>query len=325
AALGDEAFLPPSRSDAHALFAFEEIVAAPVTWQFGARYERNRLASPGLSSRREGELSGSLGAVWQLDDQHSLALSVAHTGRAPNAQELLAYGAHAGTQSFEIGDASLDPERSLGLEASLRRKKGFVTGAVTLFAHRFSGYIFARPTGLVAIEHGGEWEFILADDPHAEAHGGGLPVYRSAQSDARFWGVEVETIWHLHESRGAQLDVRLAADLTRAQESGRNLPRIPAARTTAGITWATANWSVGAECQFVFDQNRIAANETSTDGYTLASAHVSRSFEFEHLHFDAFLRGTNLTNAEVRPHTSFVKDLAPLAGRGVVAGVRLSF
>ena len=32
-----------------------------------------------------------------------------------------------------------------------------------------------------------------------------------------------------------------------------------------------------------------------------------------------------LANAEARPHPSFVKDLAPLAGRGVVAGLRLSF
>ena len=38
-----------------------------------------------------------------------------------------------------------------------------------------------------------------------------------------------------------------------------------------------------------------------------------------------FLRGTNLSNAEARPHPSFVKDLAPLAGRGVVVGVRFSF
>ena len=55
------------------------------------------------------------------------------------------------------------------------------------------------------------------------------------------------------------------------------------------------------------------------------SAHLSRAAEFGHLRTEVFVRGTNLANAEARPHPSFVKDLAPLAGRGVVAGLRLSF
>ena len=40
---------------------------------------------------------------------------------------------------------------------------------------------------------------------------------------------------------------------------------------------------------------------------------------------EAFLRATNLSDREARPHTSFLKDLAPLPGRSVTVGVRLSF
>lgn len=324
-AVGDEAFLPSSRTDANAVFAFEEVAVDPVTWQFGARYEHARIASPGIRTRRDGELSASIGGVWKIDAVHALALSATHTGRAPNAQELFAHGAHAGTQSFELGDAALEAERSLGLEASLRRREGFLTGAITLFANRFNGYIFEQPTGLVAVEHEGEWEFLPAGDEELEAHGGGLPVYRYVQRDARFWGAEVETIWHLHEDRDRQLDLRLAADFTRAREGGRDLPRIPAARVTGGIAWAGAAWSAGAECQVVFDQDRIAANETPSDDYTLVSAYVARAFTLGHTELELFLRGTNLTNTEVRPHSSFVKELAPLGARSVVAGVRLAF
>lgn len=320
---GEEAFLPPSRTDTKALFAFEEVETHPVTWQFGARYERTEIDAPAFS-RRDGELAASVGAVWELDKVHAFAVSVAHTGRAPNAQELLADGAHAGTASYEIGNSNLRAERSLGIEASLRRKAGFVTGALTAFTNRFDGYIFGESTGLVAIDHGG-WEFIPADDPHAEAHDERLPVYRTVQRDARFWGVELETIWHLHESRGSQLDLRLAGDLTRARARGENLPRIPAARGIAGLAWTRGPWALGAECQFVFDQNRTAPDETASDGYTLLSAYVARRFEVGHLHAEFFARGANLTNDEARPHTSFVKDLAPLAGRSVTAGVRLSF
>ncbi len=177
----------------------------------------------------------------------------------------------------------------------------------------------------MAVEDDGAWKFVTPDSEEAEAQEGGLPVYRYVQRDARFWGAELETIWHLHESTKWNLDLRLAADFTRAREGGRNLPRIPAARTTGGISWSAGAWSAGAECQVVFDQNRAAANEAASDGYTLVSAHVSRTIELGRSHLGIFLRGSNLTDAEARPHTSFVKDIAPLAGRGAVAGVRLMF
>ena len=39
----------------------------------------------------------------------------------------------------------------------------------------------------------------------------------------------------------------------------------------------------------------------------------------------ARLRGSNLTDTEARPHPSFLKELAPLPGRSLTAGVRLAF
>lgn len=41
--------------------------------------------------------------------------------------------------------------------------------------------------------------------------------------------------------------------------------------------------------------------------------------------WDLFLRGTNLTNAEARVHTSFLKEIAPLPGRNLTVGLRSSF
>ena len=307
AAVGDEAFLPPSRTDTTALFAFEELAAGPISWQFGGRVERTKIAATGHSARRDDQFNGSAGGVWKPTSTYALTFSVTHTGRAPNAQERFADGPHAGTQSFEIGDPTLRAERSLSAELSLRRRTGFVTGAVTAFTNRFNGYIFEQPTGLVA------------------ADGGGLPVYRYVQRDARFWGLEAESLWHLHDRPDWQLDFRLAADFTWAREGGRDLPRIPAARTGVGLFWSTTAWSAGIESQFYSAQKRVAANETPSDRYALVSAHLSRAAEFGHLRTEVFVRGTNLANAEARPHPSFVKDLAPLAGRGVVAGLRLSF
>ena len=40
---------------------------------------------------------------------------------------------------------------------------------------------------------------------------------------------------------------------------------------------------------------------------------------------ELFLDGSNLLDEEARPHSSFLKDLVPLPGRGFVFGVRAFF
>jgi iron complex outermembrane receptor protein len=41
--------------------------------------------------------------------------------------------------------------------------------------------------------------------------------------------------------------------------------------------------------------------------------------------WEVFMDGTNLLDEEARPHTSFLKDLAPRPGRGIAFGVRAFF
>jgi len=38
-----------------------------------------------------------------------------------------------------------------------------------------------------------------------------------------------------------------------------------------------------------------------------------------------YVKGVNLTDAEARQHTSFLKDIASRGARGVVCGVKLTF
>ena len=321
---GEEAFLPNSTSRTEALFAFEELARGTITWQAGGRLERARIAADGHHARSETTFSGALGAVWRVAPEWTLALSATQTRRAPNAQELFADGPHAGTQAYEIGDDDLGTERSTGLEVSLRRRVGDVSGAVSVFTNRFAGYIFGQPTELVAVEHKGGWKFVDEHNPEAADHGG-LPVFRTVQRAANFWGFEVEALWHLHEAPGSQFDVRFTADFVRAKEGGRPLPRLPEARAGVGLLWASAAWTFGVDYLHAFPQRQVAAHETNSDGYRLLGANVSRALKFGAVEAEAFLRATNLADREARPHTSFLKDLAPLPGRSVTAGVRFSF
>jgi iron complex outermembrane receptor protein len=325
-AVGEEAFLPPTLTQTNALFIFEEGDFKPITWQLGARVERQTTDVTDSSSSNHDEtlLSASTGLVWTLTDSWTLGASLSRAERAPNAQELFADGAHIGTNTYEIGNPALDSEKSLAVDITLRKQLGWMTGSLTVFANRFDGYIHEQPTGLVAVQHDDHFHFHPPDDEEAE---GGLPVYEYVQRDAQFHGAELETIFHLHHSADQQVDVFVATDFVRARNrTDRNdLPRITPDRVKTGATWSNGRLTLGGEVQFVFRQNRVAEYETPSASYALVSADMSYRFTFDRAVFDLFLRGTNLTNDEARAHTSFLKDVAPLPGRSLTLGLRAVF
>jgi iron complex outermembrane receptor protein len=103
------------------------------------------------------------------------------------------------------------------------------------------------------------------------------------------------------------------------------LPRLPEARAGIGLLWASAAWSFGLDYLHAFPQRQVAAYESNSDGYRLLGASASRVLKLGALETEAFLRATNIGDREARPHTSYLKDLAPLPGRSLTAGVRFSF
>lgn len=309
AAAGDEAFLPPSVTTNTAVFLYEEIARGGISWQFGARVERQQVkpaASTGLDARAHTGASLSGGFVWKTGEAWSIALALNRSERAPNAQELYADGPHAGTGSYEIGDAGLGLERALGLDLSLRRRIGHVTGVATVFVNDFDGYIFEQATG--------EEE----DD---------LPVYAFTQRDARFHGAELELIAHLHNGGGSQFDVRLLADTVRGtNRSDRTpLPRIAPARIGVGLDYRRGALSFTTEVRHSLAQERTAPNETATGSHTLVNAAAVWRLKIGRIDTELFARGSNLNDTTARVHTSFLKDIAPLPGRDLTIGVRASF
>jgi iron complex outermembrane receptor protein len=340
-ALGAEAFLPRVKTETHAAFVFEEIALEPVRLQVGARYDHqandrraNEMFGPALS-RDYDAFSASAGLVYTPVEPYVIALSVAYTQRPPTYVELFANGPHIATNAFELGDPDLGKEHSLAFDLSLRKTAGRVTGAVTLFYNRFTDFITAEPTG----------EFGEPEENGEE----GLPVFAYRSADAHFVGGELEAIVHLTEhpvtepvvveSSGAKgapaathnphhLHLELKADYVYAQneETDRSLPRITPFRSSAALVYGWHDrFRTRVEGQYVRRQHRTAEFELPTDGYFLLNASVSYRLPVRSAELEVYLKGTNLTNEEARLHTSFLKDIAPLAGRGALLGLRASF
>lgn len=307
AAIGEEAFVPPTTTDNAAVFLFEELTRGPWNLQFGTRYEMQDVAADvfELPARSFSGVSGSVGVIFRPNASYAFSASLARAVRLPTSQELYANGPHIATGQFEIGDINLREETSVGLDLAVRKTAGRVRGELSLFNNQFDGYIFEMPTG--------EEE----DD---------LPVFRYSQSDARFRGIELDTHTELMHFGENHLELELGGDFVRATiDDGGNVPRIPPFRVSAGLRFRGVEWNGGAEVCRYADQNRIAGFEEATAGYTMVNADLGYRLVIAETIHEFLLRGTNLTDELARSHVSPLKERAPLPGRDVSLSYRLLF
>ncbi len=312
---GEEAYQPPTDSKIYSLFALEEAaVSDSLTLQLGGRFDWSDLDTSGFEvgaeddrSRFFATFSQSAGAVWDFSNPYSLALSVAHSERAPNGQELFTNGPHIATGSFEVGDQDLDIERSLGTDLTLRKTSGTVRGSIGGFYNHFWNYIALNPTGGVE------------DD---------LPVYRYEAVTADFIGFESQLAIFAIEKPGEEFSFDIQPDYVRAKDrdNDTNLPRIAPFRLRTGVNYFNEDlFRARFEVQQVFAQRETADFETSTDGYTMVNAYLSKDISMGDHVLEIFLRGSNLLNEKARNHVSFIKDVAPLPGASALLGVRIRF
>jgi iron complex outermembrane receptor protein len=308
-AVGEEAFIPSTDAQDWALFLFEELGWEKLKLQLGARLDNREVSTRAtdLPDRDFDDVSSSVGLVFLPAAGSSLGLSVARAVKFPSSEELYSNGLHVATGAFEIGDPDLDPESSLGADLSFRHTTGRVTGEVTLFAQDFDQFIFQRLTG--------------------EEDEEGFPVVVFTQADAEFLGGEMEGTFGILENPRRHLDLRLFGDYVEAEQTGDNedLPRIPPLGYGAGLDFHGERFHAMVETRHRDDQDRLAPNETPTASYTVLNASFSYRFFTGAQVYDLLLRGRNLTDEEVRDHTSFVKDIVPLPGRDLSLSLRLDF
>ncbi len=304
---GEESLLPPTETQNRALFAFEEAGLGVWRLQFGARYEQQDVDvdSDELRDRSFSGLSGSAGVVYVPSEAYTATFAIAHSARLPVAEELYYNGPHEATSQFEIGNPDLREERGNGIDISLRKRTGVVTGELNLFAQRFDGYIFSNPTGDFEDE---------------------LPVFAYEQRDATFRGAEMHADISLLHRDPNHLDLELTADYVRASLAGGGaLPFIPPLRYGVGLRYQGQSLYALGEVRHANGQDRVADFETTTPGYTLVNAAVGYRFILARTIHDVMLRAGNLTDELAYNHVNPLKEVVPLVGRDFTLSYRLAF
>lgn len=359
---GLEAFTPSSTTDTFAVALMEERHFGDLLIQLGARIEQVQIrVDRFLLDRRFREfhddhydavgneisvfavdhtstpISLSAGAVWDFTPGYNLALSLTHAQRTPSAAELTAFGPHIGTGLFEVGAlvvaesepngfrfdlarTTVELEKSNNIDLSLRKYSGDTGFILNAFYNQISNFYFLGETDYtMEFEHGHDHGH---DHSHDHAHAEELPVFIYRAEDARLYGFEGQFIWQARDD----LKLTLSSDYTRGRlREGGNLPRIPPLRAGGQLNYQRDAYRAELDVHHVFDQNKLGAMETPGEAYTLVDALVSYRWPVAEQNITLYLKAQNLTNEEARVHASFLKDLAPMPGRGFVVGVRGQF
>ena len=325
--------MQPTRAVQGAVFLFEETQFGPLTLQVGGRIEHDTvnidssdpdltsLTSPNQKNQDFTPLSVAAGVIYHFAKDWELTFDGTVSQRAPTGEELFARGPHDATFQFLVGDPNLGVETSRGIDMSLRKKTGVVTGNISGFYTNFRGYIDFTPT---------------------DNFEDGLRVFIYTPTDARFFGGEGQVDFHLLPltvtqiadmtandpksvknvitgegttpvSNPKDLYLRLQSDYVQAEnlDTGMPLPRITPLRYSASLNYEGEHWTANIEGRRVAAQNRVAEFETPTAGYTFLNASVGYKFRVGPTVNNVYLQGVNLTNEEGRDHLSFLKEGTP--------------
>lgn len=315
-AIGAEAFVPPNSTESLGIFSLQELDLGQVQFEIAGRFERVDVASNSVRigleedstiiavDRRFNAYSIAGGVTYFVAPQAEIGVNLSRVERAPSAEELFSNGPHIATQAFEIGDPTLDKERSTGVELFARGDAGPIRFQAAAYYSWFDGFIYENATG-------GE-----AD---------GLPVFVYLQEDARYYGFEAEIETRLIQSDAFDLGATLIADYVHAEVADDlPAPRIPPLRLLGELDGSSGPFNARVSVEHIFEQDRVANFETPTDGFTLVGASLGwQPFGTDDL-TELVLSANNLFDVDARRHASFTKDYVPLAGRDIRLSLRLS-
>jgi len=152
-ALGEEAFVPMTRTRQAAAFVLERWSWGELGYlSAGVRGEQVRVRSEGDADSGEVQFgpaqersfspgSASIGVAFNLSPTWLASASASYTERAPTSYELYANGVHAATGTYERGDPQQAKERGRNIELGLAWREGPNGVKVSAFDSRFASYI----------------------------------------------------------------------------------------------------------------------------------------------------------------------------------------
>jgi iron complex outermembrane receptor protein len=252
-------------------------------------------------------LSGSIGATYNVNKQLLLRANVATAYRTPNIAELTQDGMHG--NRYEQGNRNLVPQRSTESDISMHYHTKHFIFDIAGFYNQINDYIYLAPTNDTVY--------------------GGYKIYRYEQNNADIHGVETglayQKNWFASKISYAYLRGK--------QKNGENLPFIPQNKINANIDFNKTDFTVFKDVKFrisgvyAFAQDYPAQFETETSSYFVLNSSLNFKInvnKHQKLVFKIF--ANNIFDKQYYDHLSTLKDLGYYAiGRNIGVGIRYLF
>jgi len=338
---GEEYLIPDSRLFDFGLYATAtKSLGDRWTLSGGLRYDHRRLH--GYELMEDGEqrfldftrhfngLTGSIGAVCNINEHFNLRLNLARGFRTPNMSELASNGVHEGSLRYEIGNQQLKAEYSLQADLGVDFTSRYVSAQLALFANRIDNYIFTHRVAEVI-------------DPD-------YITYAYTQGDARLLGFEAGVDFHpIHSVHFSNTFSYVDAQLLHADADTKYLPFTPAPKWTSELKWelfhhthSTVSSHTMHEYRHAHPKSGVALNnlylaagldcylrqthiyraddtETETPGYALLSLSAGTDIQVKGKKMaEIYITADNILNKAYQNHLSRLK----YADENVVTGRR---
>ena len=327
---GEEYLIPDSRLFDFGLYAtVSKSLGNRWTLNGGLRYDHRRLHGYELMedsemrfvdfTRHFNGLTGSIGAVCNINEHFNLRLNLARGFRTPNMSELASNGVHEGSLRYEIGNQQLKAEYSLQADLGVDFTSRYVSAQLALFANRIDNYIFTHRV--------------------AEEMEEGYLTYAYTQGDARLLGFEAGVDFHpIHSVHFSNTFSYVDAQLLHADADTKYLPFTPAPKWTSELKWelfhhthSTVSSHAMHEYRHAHPKNGVALNnlylaasldcylkqthiyraddtETPTPGYALLSLSAGTDIQVKGKKIAEFyITADNLLNKAYQNHLSRLK------------------
>ena len=325
----------------------------------GLRYDHRRLHGYALEedgeqrfedfSRHFNGLTGSIGAVCNINEHLNLRLNLARGFRTPNMSELASNGVHEGSIRYELGDQQLKAEYSLQADLGVDFTSRYISAQLAFFANHINNYIFIRGEGQERLRVGELCSGMVRGERID------YPVYKYTQGDARLLGFEAGVDFHpvhsVHFSNTfSYVDARLTSYILPLTSDIKYLPFTPAPKWTSELKWELLHHSHSTinhhhtnhsshlsplTSHLLFNNLYVAAGldcylkqthiysaddtETATPGYALLSLSAGTDIQVKGKKIAAFyITADNLLNKAYQNHLSRLK----YADENVITGRR---
>ena len=253
----------------------------------GVRYDYRRLHGDALQedgemrftdfSRHFNGLTGSVGAVCNINEHVNLRLNVARGFRTPNMSELASNGIHEGSIRYELGSQQLKAEYSLQADLGIDFTSQYVSAQLALFANRIDNYIFTHRVPEEIEE--------------------GYLTYAYTQGDARLLGFEAGIDFHpIHSVHFSNTFSYVDAQLMHASADTKYLPFTPAPKWSSELKWELFHHSHSTISHHHSDYASALSHMASH------VSHVASGLSFNNLYvaagLDCYLKQTHIYSAD---------------------------